>query len=121
MARALHRRAAGGELAEVEHEPERQLHRRRQSLDDRLELETQDESISQEPAKQQEANEQRPEPIEEAWVITDEAAKPIIGRMASESESDEEVQDLVAEGAGEWYNRTMDVGNGGCGYEGPRF
>ena len=39
VTRALRSGAAGSELAALEHEPERQLRRQRQSLNDRLELE----------------------------------------------------------------------------------
>ena len=119
--RALPSRAAGGELAELDHEPERQLHRRRQSLDSRLELERQEQPIIQEAHEQQEVNQQRPEPIVEAWVHIDEAVRSIIDQAASgtesdgktsESESEEEAQQLLTEGAEEWYIWTMDESNG---------
>ena len=91
VTRALRSRAAGGEPAELDHEPVRQLHRRRQSLDNRLELERQEQPITQETHEQQEANQQRPAPIEEAWVYIDEVVRSIIDQVVSESESDEEV------------------------------
>ena len=53
VTRALRSRAAGGGLEELVHEPERQLRRERQSLNDRLELEVEEQPIVQEAHEQQ--------------------------------------------------------------------
>lgn len=67
VTRALRSRAAGGESAELEHEPERQLRRQRQSLNDRLELEVEERPIVQESHEQQ-VEQRGQEAFGEAWI-----------------------------------------------------
>ena len=113
------------------HEPERQLRRRRQSLNDRLELEGEEQPTIQEAHEQQKGDQRGPESFGEAWVYNDvieEVVRGIVDQVASESESDEPASEgepkeeaQVTEGAGVRHVWTMDEGNAGYGYQGPRF
>ena len=86
VTRALRSRAAGGELAELEHEPERQLQRQRQLLNDRLKLEVEERPIVQESHKQQ-IERRGPEAFGEAWIYIEEVVRGIIDRAVPGSES----------------------------------
>ena len=123
VTRALRSRAAGGELAELEHEPERQLRRQRQSLNDRLELEGEGRPIVrpivQEPHEQQ-IERRGPEAFGEAWIYIEEVVRGIIdqavpdsesGESGEESEQEEEAQ--ATEGIEAWDAWTMEEGNAG--------
>ena len=65
--RSLRSRAAGSDLAALDHKPERRLRRQRQSLSDRLELVEEEQPIVQDSHEQQ-IQLRGPEALGEAWV-----------------------------------------------------
>ena len=126
--RALRSRAAGDELAELDHEPERQLRTRRQSLSHRLELGAEEQPILQETHEQQEGGQRGPESLGENWIYIEEVVRGIVDQASSEGEANEpnsevepEEEAQTEEGFGEGHFWTMDEGNAGYGYQGPRF